>query len=250
MSDQHPMNQEPGLEESIVNAHIVEQSGKVEMGSMLFGVGIVLVLTLLTTVVVGSNWGRWGNYTQAMKEAGLVIEKIPRSFDDWEAASDDEKLDQASVEQLELSDYVVRRYTNKTTSETVSLIFMVGKSGRLTVHTPVICFGGRNFKMDSLPTPVSFPVEGTDEKDTFSKIVFRNQSVQGGAKLFYYGLSTGQEWVPITGSSRSDFQHYRFLYKMQIEAYSNESGTGENDVIARFLRGFLPKIHGLLTECR
>ena len=223
-------------------------------GPLFFGAVIVIVLTLLTTYVAGSNWGRWGNFRQAMIDAGQAIEKIPRSFNDWEAAADDEKLDQASVEQLELSDYVVRRYTNKTTNETVSLIFMVGPTGRLTAHTPQICFGGRNYKMNSLPTPISFPFDGdgkaAENKDTFSKLVFTSQSVNGGAKLFYYGISNGHNWQELKSSSRSSFQNYRFIYKMQMEAFANEEGSGENDVIARFLRDFLPIIRGSLVECR
>ena len=249
--DQH--HQEPRLSDSIVSAHIAEQSSKTETGPLFFGMAFVMVFTLLTTYVIGANWGWWGKMRSAMREAGLVIHKIPRSFGEWEAAADDEQLDAASIEQLELEDYVVRRYTSKTTNETVALIFMVGPTGRLTAHTPQICFGGRNFKMDSPPFPVSFPREGDDDslesRDVLSKIVFKNQSVSGGAKLFYYGVSTGQNWMPITGSSRSDLLHVRFLYKLQVEAFASEEQSGDSDVIARFLRTFLPEIRSELVEC-
>ena len=247
-------DQNPGEEITTSPQSNDESSVAVGTSPLFFGMVIVIVLTLLSTYVVGSNWGRWGNFRQAMEEAGKAVEKIPRSFGNWEAATDDEKLDQASVEQLELTDYVVRRYTNKTTNETVSLIFMVGPTGRLTVHTPQICFGGRNYKMVSNPTPVSFPFEGeggaSESKDVLSKLVFTNQSVNGGAKLFYYGVSTGHNWQELTGSARSDFQNFRFLYKMQLEAFVSEEGSGENDVVARFLRDFLPEIRGILRECR
>ncbi|MCL2303917.1 MAG: EpsI family protein [Planctomycetaceae bacterium] len=222
------------------------------MGPLFFGMVIVIVSTLLTTYVVGTNWGWWGKMRLAMREAAVVIDKIPRNFDEWEAATDDEELDAASIEQLELEKYVVRRYTSKTTNETVSLIFMVGPTGRLTTHTPQICFGGRNYRMDSPPIPVSFPYEGDDgstNKDSLAKIVFKNQSVSGGAKLFYYGVSAGQEWMPITGTSRSELRHYRFLYKLQVEAFTGEDQSGDDDVIARFLRAFLPTIRPELVKC-
>lgn len=246
--------QQPHLEESIINADIVERSHQAETGPLFLGMAIVIVSTLMTTYVVGANWGWWGKTRAAMQNAAAMIEKIPKSFDEWEAATNDEKLDQASVEQLELADYVVRRYTNKITGETVSLIFMVGPTGRLTAHTPQICFGGRNYIMDSLlPIPISFPYESggdsPDNKDTLFKIVFKNQSVNGGAKLFYFGVSTGKNWMPIKDSSRSDFQRYRFLYKLQVEAFASEEGSGENDVIERFLRAFLPTIRSELVQC-
>jgi len=249
------LHQEPRLADSIESAQISEQSRRMEIGPLFIGMIIVIVSTFLTTYVVGSNWGWWGPMRSAMQKAAVAIKNTPKNFGNWEAATDDEKLDEASVEQLELMDYVVRRYTNKITNETVALIFMIGPTGRLTVHTPQICFGGRNFKMDSLPIPVSFAFESNDNssensKDTFSKIVFKNQSVSGGAKLFYYGVSSGQNWIPITGSSRSDLQNIRFLYKIQVEAFVQEDQSGENDVIARFLQDFLPLIRPELLDCR
>jgi len=249
--DQAP--QESRLADSVENAQIVEQSNKMETGPLFFGMAIVIVSTLLTTYVTGANWGWWGPMRTAMREAGVAIQHIPREFGEWEAATDDEKLDEASVEQLELSDYVVRRYTNKITGETVALIFMVGPTGRLTAHTPQICFGGRNFKMDSRPIPVSFSYEGDEDssenQDALAKIVFRNQSVSGGAKLFYYGVSTGQNWMPITDTSRFDLRHKRFLYKLQVEAFVRDDQSGEDDVIARFLRDFIPLVRPGLVEC-
>ena len=246
--------QEPRLAESIEEAQIVEQSGKMETNPLFLGMVIVVISTLLTTYAVGANWGWWGRARTAMREAGIAIHKIPKNFGDWEAAADDEPLDRASVEQLELAEHVVRRYTNKNTNDTVALIFMVGPTGRLTAHTPQICFGGRNFKMDSSrPIPVSFSYgennDSAEGKDTLSKIVFKNQSVSGGAKLFYYGVSTGQNWIPITDTSRYDLQHKRFLYKLQVEAFVREDQTGENDVVAKFLQDFLPIIRPELMEC-
>ena len=249
--DQLP--QESRLAESIENAQVAEQSSQKETTPLFFGMAIVIVSTFLTTYVIGSNWGWWGPMRSAMREAGVIIQRIPKDFGDWEAATNDEKLDEASVEQLELMDYVVRRYTNRITNETVALIFMVGPTGRLTAHTPQICFGGRNFKMDSRPIPVSFSYEGDDtspeSKDTLAKIVFRNQSVTGGAKLFYYGVSTGQNWMPITDTTRFDLRHYRFLYKLQVEAFTREDQSGDDDVIARFLQDLLPLIRSELVKC-
>lgn len=249
----HSMRDEQSLEESIINAHIEEQSNRTETGGLMIGFIVILLITLSTTYVVGNNWGRWGNFTEKMQAAGEVVKEIPREFGSWEASGEDETLDQASIEQLELSNYVVRRYKNKSTNEHVSLIFMVGPTGRLTAHTPVICFGGRNYRQDGKPTPVSFPYEDTNDgspkKDVIQKLVFRNQAIQGGTKMFYYGISTGDEWEPLTDKSRREKQNFRFIYKIQLEAFVLDSNSDENDVIARFLREFLPYIRGKLAPC-
>lgn len=248
-----PVYEEQSLEESITSAHIKDQSNRTENGSLIVGFVVVLLITLSTTYVVGSNWGRWGNFPEKMKLAGQSVDAIPHEFGSWEASGEDEKLDQASVEQLELSRYVVRRYQNKATNERVSLIFMVGPTGRLTAHTPQICFGGRNYRQVGDPTPIVFPYEDPNDhspkKDALTKLIFRNQAIQGGTKMFYYGVSTGDEWIPLTGKSRSQMQNYRFLYKIQLEAFVLDESSDENDVIARFLRDFLPHIRGKLAKC-
>ncbi len=233
------------------SGHVHAPEGK-EVNSLIVGLIVLAVLTLTTTFVVGANWGRWGNFAKRMQEAGKSLQRIPREFGEWEASGEDEKLSQAATDQLELSDYVIRRYKNKHTDENVALIMMVGPSGRLAIHTPQVCFGGRNYREEMGPIPIVFPYQtkdGLDEKDTFSKIVFKNLSINGGAKIFYYAMSAGGPWLAVKSSARADFQKYRFMYKIQLEAFVSEDATKNDDCVERFLRDFLPEIRGTLVDC-
>ncbi len=230
----------------------VHAPGGREINSLIVGLVVVAVLTLSMTFVAGANWGRWGNFTKRMQEAGKSLQTIPREFGEWEASGEDEKIGQAAADQLELSNYVIRRYKNKHSDENVAMIMMVGPSGRLAIHTPQVCFGGRNYKIDSGPTPIVFPYQtkdGLEEKDTFSKIVFKNLSINGGAKIFYYAMSAGGPWLPIKANARAEFQKYRFMYKIQLEAFVPEDATKNDDCLERFLRDFLPHVRGTLVDC-
>ncbi|MGL6225749.1 MAG: exosortase-associated EpsI family protein [Thermoguttaceae bacterium] len=213
---------------------------------LIVRVVVVLLLTAVMTYVAGANWGRWGGFSKQMENASQSLELIPKSFGDWEAG-EDEQLNQTSVDMLELADYIVRQFVNQKTGERVSVLMMVGPTGRLVVHTPQVCFGGRNFKMMSDPIPVSFPGTGK-EANNLSKLVFKNQSMNGGTKIFYYGVSTGGPWMPITNTSRYDLQGNRFLYKLQLEAFVKDEFE-RDDCIKRFLNEFLPLIEGKMVSC-
>ncbi|MGL6196826.1 MAG: exosortase-associated EpsI family protein [Thermoguttaceae bacterium] len=226
-----------------------EKKKKHDRLMLIIGVIIVLAISIPSTILAELNWGHWGTFTKKMQLAGDSLSEIPRELENWEALEDDEKLDQASVEMLELSNYIVRRYVNKSTGEKVSMIMMVGPTGRIAVHTPVVCFGGRNYEIDPAgPVPVTFNIAGTDEKNVMRKAVFRNKAIEGGSKIFYYSLGVGGPWLDIKPSSRSDYRNHRFMYKLQLEAFTRDDNTGENDLIARFLREFLPAIDGKLKK--
>ena len=233
------------------------QSGKLsstDKNRLILGLLIVCILTGGTTYVVGDNWGRWGAMSASMAKAGNVLNELPKELPNWIADDEDQKLSQNAIEQLEVANYVVRRYTNRSTQERVSLIIMIGPTGRLVVHTPEICFGGRNYRAESSPIPATITYEDPNthepHKDVFRKLVFHNQAMEGGSKVFYYGVSVGGPWMEITGSSRSDLQKYRFLYKLQMEAFVPSNTTGDNDVIARFLSEFLPAFSGKLVQTK
>lgn len=247
------MQNEPRLEDSVLNAQIEEHSSKSDTNTLLSGFVVVLLLLIPSTWVCGSNWGYWGNFKQIEKEAGVSLEAIPKEFGSWKAG-EDEPLDQDAIEQLELSRYVVRRYVNKDNErDHVALVLLIGPTGRLTAHTPKVCFGGQNFTQDGPGRPISFPFtsEGEEKKDVMTKLVFNNNSIDGGSKIFYYGGNVGGEWMEIEDNTRYTItRNYRIMYKLQVEAFVADESAGDDDVVARFLKEFLPEIRGVLVETK
>lgn len=214
--------------------------------SLFIGVAIIFAITLATTFYVGANWGRWNSFA-GIDEAGELIRSIPLSVGDWKA-EEDRTLDITSVNMLELASYIVRHYKNARTGESVSVILMIGPTGRLAVHTPAVCFGGRNYQSDGPAVRVKFtPTLADSEENTFWRHSFTNNAYDGDCRVFYYALSTGNNWLALD-NPRFELSNFRYLYKLHCEAIV-PAGTNfrdNGDVISRFLKDFLPEIQPYL----
>ncbi len=217
--------------------------------SLFVGIFIVAVLTLAVTVYCGNLTGRFGN-SHKQQEAGKLLKELPMTIGDW-VAEKEELLPKTDVDQLEIENgYICRRYRNSKSHSEVFLTLMVGPTGRIVVHTPEFCFGGKNYTKEEGRTPVSFPIvapaANAPTDDTFWQVNFINKDIQADKISFYYGVSTGQTWVAVE-NPRSEFSRYRFVYKMQTEALGAASGTA--DVASAFLTDALPTIHKHLLAC-
>jgi len=216
----------------------------------------IIVITVITAVVTGySGWyaGRWGSF-KGIEEASDSIKTLPFKIEGavgtWEA-SEDRKLGDQAVTMLKIQDsYVFRSYKNSVTMETVHLTLMVGASGRITVHTPDICFGGRDYDKEGPRTRVPFTIQSlTGDKEfgnTFWRTSFASRSLDERRISFYYGVTTGEVWEAVE-NPRSSFKRYRYVYKLQAEAYSGSDERG--DAVKRFLEDCLPAIHACLRPC-
>lgn len=217
---------------------------------LAFGIGLIVAMMFAVTVYCGNMIGRWAPF-EGLEKAQTALHDLPWVIGDWE--SDPEKagkLAKEDVAMLEIENgYIVRSYKNARTGAIVNLMMMVGPTGRVVVHTPEICFGGRDYEKQGSPAIVSIPIvnysgEG-DSMDTFWKLNFVNNSARGGTISFYYAVSVGEAWKA-SDDPRSHFQRYRFAYKIQAEAFAD----GEIDNVEEFLTDCLPTIHEHLRPCR
>lgn len=212
------------------------------------GIAIVFVLTVSSTIYAWANWGWFGPQT-GETEAGSRIHEIPKEFGDWKA-SDDESLSETDITMLDLSKHLVRRYSNSS-GEQVAVILMVGKTGRLAVHTPAVCFTRGDYKKENDGMRVTFrpPANSESMNDNhFWKMTFENQISGRDVRLFYYALGDGKEWYALE-NPRFQLSHYRYVYKLQCEAVAGLDAKSNNDLIERFLTEFLPVIQPYLSDC-
>ncbi|MDR0521894.1 MAG: exosortase-associated EpsI family protein [Planctomycetaceae bacterium] len=225
-------------------------------------IGICVIAAVTAGVALGTGLyltGRWGAFSGQI-EAADALKKIPMVIGNWRAERE-ETLDDASITMLKIQDsYIYRLYRNELTGATVHLTLIVGQSGRISVHTPEVCFGGKNYEKQDNPASVLIPAavntvnndpssEKKELSDTFWKLDFVSNSLDVDNKRisFYYAVGTGGEWIA-TRSPRKDFRMYRYLYKIQVQAHSGESGSEDN--VRAFLTDCLPVIHANLLPCR
>ena len=218
--------------------------------SFIVGITVIVLITVGVTLYTGADWGRWGSL-RGLDEARALLKNLPMQIGDWVAEKEGE-LDSTSITMLRIQDsYVFRSYKNTDTQAFVRVTFMVGPAGRITVHSPEVCFGGKDYKMESARERVEFnvlPLSSDKETiDTFWKVNYVGQSLDTNNLIsFYYAVSPGDAWKAVE-HPRLTFQKYRYVYKLQAEAFS---GTEEaEDTVKKFLSECLPTFHEYLRPC-
>ena len=208
------------------------------------------MITVAITIYAGTFTGRWGTF-RGMDEARASVKSLPMEIGKWKA-EEERQIGDGAVAMLRIQDsYIFRSYRNTDTQDVVHMTFMVGPAGRITVHTPDICFGGRDYEKEMERTRVPIEVQAFsgegDVKDEFWRTNFVGRSLDVNNRIsFYYAISTGGAWRA-EANPRWSFRTFRYVYKIQVEAYS---GIGEDDdTVKRFLEDCLPTIHEHLRSC-
>jgi hypothetical protein len=215
---------------------------------LIIGIVFVVIVTICMAFYSGMQTGRWTLF-KGLAEARTLLKELPKEIGDWEIVGEDQQLDTETITILQIQDgYLARSYRNIKTQAVIHLVLMVGPTGRIVVHTPEICFGGKDYQKEENRASVKIPVilqDSPDEsEDTFWKVDFVNRGLKRDKISFYYSVSRGQFWVA-TENPRSAFQYYRYVYKIQIQSLVN----GEEDNVKTFLQDCLPTIHEFLRPC-
>jgi hypothetical protein len=215
---------------------------------LIIGIVLIIITTFCMTVYSGMQTGRWSPF-KGLPEARTALRELPKEINGWEMVGEDQKLDNDTITMLQIQEgYIARSYRNNITQTIIHLVLMVGPTGRVVVHTPEICFGGKDYQKEENRVSVTIPVvlqdNPTESDDTFWKVDFVNRGLKRDTISFYYSVSLGKSWIA-TENPRSAFQFSRYAYKIQVQALSD----GETDNVKVFLQDCLPTIHEFLRPC-
>jgi hypothetical protein len=118
-----------------------------------------LAVVVLTGLVHGFWTGRW-HPSQELETAVARLDGVPLRIGPWQGHP--QEVDAASFAQTGAAGYWMRRYVNEKTGRAVSVILMCGRAGRMTVHTPDVCYRGAGFEVVAGPEPFRVPGPGGD----------------------------------------------------------------------------------------
>ncbi|MDR2114938.1 MAG: EpsI family protein, partial [Planctomycetaceae bacterium] len=188
---------------------------------LIIGTALIVVITFCITIYSGVQTGRWSLF-KGLSEAREALKELPKEINGWVVTGEDQQLDTETITILQIQDgYIARSYRNTKTQSVVHMVLMVGPTGRVVVHTPEICFGGKDYQKEENRVSVTIPVilqDSPDEsEDTFWKVDFINRGLKRDRISFYYSVSLGKSWIA-TENPRSTFQFYRYAYKIQIQS--------------------------------
>jgi len=109
----------------------------------LFAVAVVSGLLVAVGYLHGHWTDRWGRPAEA-DQAAARYANLPMTIGDWEGQVIENKRDPAADG---LSGMVQRRYVNRKTGQTVTMLLVCGRFGAAAIHTPDVCYAASGFTL-------------------------------------------------------------------------------------------------------
>jgi hypothetical protein len=196
----------------------------------------ITALTLLLSVgLVHGLWTERWHASAALEHACAQVETVPLEIGDWQGS--DVEVDNGLFALAGARAYWARTYTDRRGGGTVLAILMCGRSGKMSVHTPEICYRGAGYDLLQEPARTILRDDADEELGTFWSARFSRQSGTANDLRLYWAWSAGDGWeAPV--NPRWAFRGRPYLYKLYV---SHElAASSDLDPSAEFLRQLLP----------
>lgn len=209
---------------------------------------IIAVITLAANFVMSKYQADL--MSSAMEYADLM-DNIPAEIGVWKRTKTAD-LPWYALEQLKVSRAENWTYVNEQTNEYVHVSFLVGPTGRLSVHTPEVCMNGQGYMISQERQREVFPANEDDEnaensvQDTFWRVTIANKAAAPGNHIVsFYSLGTGKRWWA-KDTPRYELTNYPFVLKMQVETVTTDPEA--YNPARSFLKVFLPEVTKVYAE--
>ena len=198
---------------------------------------LTAVATLLGS---GALYRNVAGTSPELDEACARVVAVPYDIGDWKGApldTDDRTFQSAGAQR-----YWMRTYASDRLKTSLLVILMGGRAGKMSVHTPEICYRGAGFEMADSPAPVDFKSELADELGRFWTAKFSKKAgVTTELKLYWAWNADGLWQAP--DSPRWHFRGQPFLYKLYVSHdLTGLAGAAAGPAAVQdFARQFLPE---------
>ncbi len=211
------------------------------------GLGLAVILTLLSGVLHGRLTQRWGDAT-VFEQPAQRLEGLPEQFGDWQL-QEVLSLSDSAIDLLQCQGYVHRVYRHQGTGQRVQVAVMVGPGSKMSIHVPEICFEAANYTLVSSRERVELREDG--HTDAFWSVQFRLNDASQQPLSVLYGWSKGGEWLA-PRMPRWSVAGTRVLYKLQLSTIGvagemSVDGSETETAGRAFLTDFLPLLRRQLA---
>jgi len=206
-------------------------------------IAVILGLALLVAggFVHGLYAERWQT-SSALDEAVATIVDVPKSIGGWEGI--DQATDEKEFALAGARGFWSRVY-QKDGQEFLAIL-MVGRAGRMSVHTPEVCYRGAGF--DLYGSPSLYTARGLDgaELGAFWSATFVKAGVVNTELQLSWAWSDGSLWRA-PANPRWTFAGQPALYKLYLSQKISDRGANTSGPAREeFLRAFLPALNRAL----
>ena len=187
---------------------------------------------------------RWG-VSDLRRQAAAKLESFPEKFGDWEMKRAF-KLDRDSLNQLQPDGYFQRLYVNRVSGASVGVTVLLGPTGPISVHTPEVCYVGRDH--EQVGDRHKIVISEKDGGESAWKTEFRLHGVDGQMQNIFYAWSAGDHWCAAE-TPRFSFATRPYLYKLQLASRIAADGFRDSaDPAIQFLTDFVPVLQDYLQK--
>jgi hypothetical protein len=196
-------------------------------------------LVLFSGLIHGLWSDRW-NSSAALEDALARVPHVPMSVGDWNA--ENIEVDPVAYAQAGAQKYWMRCYHHVKTGEEISVILMCGRAGKMSVHTPDVCYQGSGYESEEQARRVTIPLsEGPVAHFWTASFAKENSALDGQLRLFWSWSAAGAWEVP--DHPRFTFRDQPALFKLYVIRQTPPSaGPPENDPAIPFLQELLPQL--------
>jgi Protein of unknown function (DUF3485) len=205
---------------------------------------LACLLTLALLIGGGLVHGFYAERWRAADDLEHGVERLPTvplDIDGWKA--EERESDAAEFAQAGARGYWTRTY--RKDGHEILAILMVGRAGRMSVHTPEVCYRGAGFELTGPPKQHGITEDG-DRSAAFWTATFAKPGSAGSDLQLYWGWNGGDGWKAPT-SPRWEFAGRPALYKLYLSQIRNEPAVDERRM-DEFLRKFLPAIDDAVSR--
>lgn len=207
---------------------------------------VVAALALIVSAgVVQSLWIDRRQGAQAREPLLSQLDRFPSSLGNWEGQPIE--LDPADLRVGKIEAYLGRRYVNRHSGETATILLVGGLPGPISVHTPDVCFTGAGFEQVAPEEQYSLKYGPSDRNATFWTADFRasEAGVPVHLRILWSWNSTGRWLAP--SNPRWEFASAGFLYKLYVVREMPRIGERseddpDQDSSIELLRQLLPEL--------
>jgi hypothetical protein len=207
---------------------------------------------LVGTGVVHGLWtDRW-RHSAELEEAAERLALLPDDVGPWRGRL--AELDPAELAGAGAVGHWARYLTDPASGETVLVLLLCGRPGRMSVHRPEHCYRAAGYEMAGDPLHVQVRPHGVPAGDggaEFFTALFARSTESGPEtlRIFWSWLSAGEWKAP--DHPRLEFARQRALYKLYlIRTVTGPASSLEADPCVELLGRLLPVLHRTLAPDR
>jgi hypothetical protein len=211
---------------------------------------LLVALALFLSGTLASGWlhgrmtNRWGEAAVLRDAAQKLGAELPARLGPWRLVKSYE-LEQSVANALQCVGYLHGAYAHDQTGDTVVVAIIAGPGGRISVHTPEICYSAQDYELVGDRQQLAIHDE-VGNLHTFWQLAANSRVPARPHLRVLYGWSAGDAWQAVAGP-RFAFAGLPLLYKLQLAGppqagQANPAFDPCQDFLARLVHDLQPRL--------